>query len=141
MTTRKQRLHVYLPPDLSKSLDVLADDPHTSKSAIVADALRLFFEARAGHALDGRFGVRIDRLGRSQERVEERVAYIAEALGTFVQHHLTQTAHHPAFTPDTIHLGQQRFRAFVDAVGRRLARRTNNDPLTNEATEISDDQP
>lgn len=126
MTTRKQRHHVYLPDDLSAALDALADDPRTSKSAIVADALRSWFEARAGHAFDERFAVRIDRIGRGQERLEEGLAYVAEALGTFVQHQLTLLAHHPEFTPEAVHLGQQRFRAFVDAVGRRVARRASN---------------
>lgn len=122
MTTRKQRHHVYLPDDLSAALDTLGRDPRTSKSTIVAEALRNWLERRAGHALDERFAVRMDRLARSQERLEEKLAYVAEALGTFVQHQLTLVAHQPMFTPETAHLGQQRYRAFVEAVGRRLAR-------------------
>lgn len=121
MTTRKQRHQIYLPDDLSAALDALGRDPRTSKSTIVADALRAWLERRAGHALDERFALRIDRIGRGQDRVEERLAYVAEALGTFVQHQLTLVAHQPGFTPETVHLGQQRYRTFVEAVGRRLA--------------------
>lgn len=88
---------------------------------MVAEAFRAWLDRRAGHALDDRFAVRIDRLGRGQERLEERLAYVAEALGTFIQHQLTLVAHQPCFTPEAARLGQQRYGAFVDAVGRRLA--------------------
>lgn len=121
MATRKQRHQIYLPGELSAALDALGRDPRTSKSTIVADALRGWLERRGGHALDERFAVRIDRIGRGQDRVEERLAYVAEALGTFVQHQLTLVAHLPGFTPETARLGQQRYLAFVEAVGRRLA--------------------
>ena len=46
----------------------------------------------------------------------------AEALGTFVQHQLTLLAHQPPFDQETGQLGLKRYRAFVEMVGRRLAR-------------------
>lgn len=119
MTTLKQRHHVYLPDDVSSALDTLGRDPRTSKSKIVEEALRAWFERRAGNALDDRFGIRI---GRQHELIVHKLDFLAEALGTFVLHQLTLVAHHPPFTPDAAHLGQQRYRAFVDAVGRKLAR-------------------
>lgn len=122
MTTLRQRHQIYLPDDLSSALNSLGGKCGSSKSAVVATALRAWLENRAGDALDDRFAVRIDRIGRVQERDGQKVDYISEALGTFVQHHLTLVAHHPAFTPETVHLGQQRYRVFVEAVGRRLAR-------------------
>lgn len=134
MTTRKRRHHLYLSHELSQWLDGLAADPRTSKSAIVGDALAAWREARGGDAIDARFGVRIDRIGRGQDRLEERLAYVAEALGTFVQHHLTQTAQQPAFTPEAVHLGQLRFRAFVEAVGRRLARQVSSEQAKTAAS-------
>jgi hypothetical protein len=39
-----------------------------------------------------------------------------------VQHQLTLVAHQPPFEPQTGQLGLQRYRAFVETVGRRLAR-------------------
>ena len=122
MTTRKQRHQVYLPDELSAALAALGGESGSSKSAVVASALRAWLDHRAGNAIDDRFGIRIDRVGRAQERVEHKLDYVAEALGTFVQHQLTLVAHQPTFTPETAHLGQQRYRAFVDAVGRKLAR-------------------
>ena len=119
MTTLKQRHHVYLPDDLSAALDELGGRSGSSKSAVVAAALRAWLETRAGNALDDRFGMRI---GRLEGLTVQKLDLIAEALGTFVQHQLTLVAHQPAFTPEAAHLGQQRYRAFVEAVGRKLAR-------------------
>jgi predicted transcriptional regulator len=121
MTTRKQRHQIYLPDDLSAALDALGGKSGSSKSRVVAEALRAWLDRRAGHALDERFAVRLDRMGRGLEQVNERLAFVAEALGTFVQHQLTLVAHQPGFTPEAVHLGQQRYRAFLEAVGRRLA--------------------
>jgi hypothetical protein len=127
MTTRKQRHQVYLPDDLSAPLNELGGASGSSKSAVVAKALRSWLEHRAGAGLDERFGVRIDRIGRAQDRLERKVDFLTEALGTFVQHQLTLVAHQPAFTPEAAHLGQQRYRAFIDAVGRKLARAAARD--------------
>lgn len=146
MTTRKQRLHVYISGDNARALDALAGDPRISKSAMVDEALHVWRAGRAGNALDDRFGIKLDRIGGRQERLEEMVAYVAEALGTFVQHQLTLVAHQPAFTPETVHLGQQRFRVFVEAVGRRLARRASSHakafmPPIDLDVEEGDDRP
>jgi hypothetical protein len=54
--------------------------------------------------------------------LEQKLDFLAEALGTFVQHQLTLVAHQPPFEPETSQLGLQRYRAFVEIVGRRLAR-------------------
>lgn len=128
MTTLKQRHHVYLPDDLSAALDALGGAPGSSKSAVVAAALRSWIDRRAASALDDRFAMRLDRLSRGQDTLGQKLDFITEALGTFVQHQLTLVAHQPAFTPEAAHLGQQRYRQFVDAVGRKLARAVSGGP-------------
>ena len=135
MTTLKQRHHVYLPDDVSSALDALGRDPRTSKSKIVEEALRAWLERRAGNALDERFGIRI---GRQHELIVHKLDFLAEALGTFVQHQLTLVAHQPSFTPEAAHLGQQRYRAFVDAVGRKLARAACATALPQTRDQASD---
>jgi hypothetical protein len=122
MTTRKQRHHVYLPDDLSAALDALGGASGTSKSAVVAAALRAWLDRRGASALEDKLGIRLDRLSRGQEALGSKLDFVSEALGTFVQHQLTLVAHQPDFTPEAAHLGRQRFRQFVDAVGRKLAR-------------------
>src|SRR3954469_16065520 len=122
MKTFKERHQFYLPDDLSEKLEALAKEPGSSKTAILTDALRAWVERRAANELDERFGIRLDRIGQANERLERKVEFVAEALGTFVQHQLTLLAHQPPFDQETGQLGLQRYRAFVEMVGRRLAR-------------------
>ena len=122
MKTFKERHQFYLPDDLSEKLQAMAKEPGSSKTAILTDALRAWFERRAGNELDERFGIRLDRINQANERLEWKVDFVAEALGTFVQHQLTLLAHQPPFDQETGQLGLKRYRAFVEMVGRRLAR-------------------
>jgi len=122
MTTFKERHQFYLPADLSEKLELMAKEPGSSKTAILTDALRAWFERRAANELDERFGIRLDRISQANERLERKVEFVAEALGTFVQHQLTLLAHQPPFDQETGQLGLKRYRAFVETVGRRLAR-------------------
>jgi predicted transcriptional regulator len=120
--TFKTRHQFYLPDDLSEKLESLAAEPGSSKTAILSDAFRAWLERRGANELDERFGRRLGRLSRADEQLARKLDFIAEALGTFVQHQLTLTAHQPPFEPETGQLGLQRYRAFVQTVGRRLAR-------------------
>jgi hypothetical protein len=122
MKTFKERHQFYLPDDLSEKLGAMAKEPGSSKTAILTDALRAWFERRAANELDERFGIRLDRISQANERLERKVEFVAEALGTFVQHQLTVLAHQPPFDQETGQLGLKRYRAFVEMVGRRLAR-------------------
>lgn len=122
MKTFKARHQFYLPDDLSEKLEALAEEPGSSKTAILTDAFRAWLNRRGANELDERFGVRLDRLSRADEQLARKLDFIAEALGTFVQHQLTLVAHQPPFDTETGQLGLQRYRAFVDMVGRRLGR-------------------
>lgn len=122
MKTYKTRHQFYLPDDLSEKLEALATEPGSSKTAILTDAFRAWLERRGATELDERFGVRLDRLSRADEQLAGKLDFVAEALGTFVQHQLTLVAHQPPFDTETGQLGLQRYRAFVEMVGRRLAR-------------------
>ena len=121
MKTVKTRHQFYLPDALSEQLDAAAKKPGSSKTAVLTDALTAFFERRAGHELDQRFGVRLDRLSRGQERHERQLAILSEAFGLFVQFQLTQVAHQPPADHETGLLGLKRYQAFLGQVGRRLA--------------------
>jgi hypothetical protein len=122
MKTFKERHQFYLPDDLSEKLEAMSKEPGSSKTAILTDALRAWFERRAANELDERFGIRLDRISQANELLERKVDFVAEALGTFVQHQLTLLAHQPPFDQETGQLGLKRYRAFVEMVGRRLAR-------------------
>lgn len=122
MKTFKTRHQFYLPDDLSEKLEALAAEPGSSKTAILTDAFRAWLDRRAGNELDERFGIRLDRFSRAHERLDQKLDFLAEALGTFVQHQLTLVAHQPPFEQETSQLGLQRYKSFVELVGRRLAR-------------------
>jgi predicted transcriptional regulator len=122
MKTFKERHQFYLPDDLSEKLAEMAKQPGSSKTAILTDALRAWFDRRAANELDERFGIRLDRISEANERLERKLEFVAEALGTFVQHQLTVLAHQPPFDQETGQLGLKRYRSFVETVGRRLAR-------------------
>ena len=122
MKTFKERHQFYLPDDLSEKLQAMAKEPGSSKTAILTEALRAWFERRAANELDERFGIRLDRISQANEQLEGKLDFVAEALGTFVQHQLTLLAHQPPFDQETGQFGLKRYRAFVEMVGRRLAR-------------------
>jgi predicted DNA-binding protein len=121
MKTFKTRHQFYLPDDLSEALDRLCSASGASKTAVLTEGLRAVLERRAGNELDQRFGVRLDRISRGQERLENKVDLLAEAFGTFVHHQLTMVAHQPPFDEETRRLGLERYQKFIDLVGRRLA--------------------
>lgn len=121
MNTRKTRHQFYLPDDLSAKLEALAGKPGSSKTAVLTDALRAWFERRSVNELDERFAPRLDRQQRLLQRLETTLNITAEVLDLFVQHQLTIVAHQPAFDQETGQLGVKRYRAFMDQVGRRLA--------------------
>jgi predicted transcriptional regulator len=136
--TFKTRHQFYLPDDLSAKLEALAREPGSSKTAIMTEAFRAWLDRRGSTELDDRFGVRLDRLGRADEQLARKLDFVAEALGTFVQHQLTLVAHHPPFDTETGQLGVQRYRAFVEMVGRRLSRPDQSPialAISGEATE------
>jgi hypothetical protein len=111
-----------LPDELSAKLDAMAAQPGSSKTAILTDALTAWFDRRAGHELDQRFGARLDRQSRIADRTEQKLDFLTEALGLFVRHQLTLTAHQPAFDAETNRLGRLRYDEFMKVVGRMLAR-------------------
>ena len=121
MKTFKTRHQFYLPDDLSEALDRLCSTSGSSKTAVLTEGLKAVLERRAGHELDLRFGVRLDRMSRGQERLENKVDLLAEAFGTFVHHQLTIVAHQPPFDDETRQLGLKRYQSFIELVGRRLA--------------------
>jgi predicted transcriptional regulator len=120
--TFKTRHQFYLPDDLSEKLESLASEPGSSKTAILTDAFRAWLDRRGANELDERFGVGLDRLSRADEQLTKKLDFVAEALGTFVQHQLTLVAHQPPFDTETGQLGLKRYRSFLEMVGRRLAR-------------------
>jgi predicted transcriptional regulator len=117
----KPRHHLRLDTELTERLDALAAKPGTSKSAIIADALRSYFNRRAGDEIDDLVKRRMDRISNSLIRLERDQQILLESLALFINYQFTITAPMPEADQAARAVGQDRFRAFIDQVGRRIA--------------------
>ncbi|AEG50375.1 CopG/DNA-binding domain-containing protein [Sphingobium chlorophenolicum L-1] len=117
----KPRHHLYLDEALTAQLERLGSKPGTSKSAIVADALRAYLNRRATREVDDLLKVRLDRISTQLGRAERDSLVLLETLSLFVRYQLTVTAPLPEADKAAQAVGRERFRRFVDQVGRQLA--------------------
>jgi len=111
-----------LPESIAQRLDALTQEPGSSKTQIVIDALTAFLDRGAQPEIDERYAIRLDRLSRHLARAERRIIFISEALGLFIQHQLTAAAHEPPFEAATAHLGRRRYEAFLQLVWKRMSK-------------------
>ncbi|MDR6623820.1 CopG family transcriptional regulator [Caulobacter segnis] len=130
----KDRHQIWLETALGGELDRLGAKPGASKSAIVAAALRAFFERQASAAVDDLLRLRLDRMTRALGRLERNQQVLLESLALFVRYQLTVTAPLPEADKAAQAIGRERFQRFVDQVGRQLAagRATFPDPEGGE---------
>src|SRR3546814_19570266 len=118
----KPRHHLYLDDALTEQLDALARKPGSSKSAIVADALRSYLARRGTKELDDLLKTRLHRISRQLGRIERDQQVLLETLALFVRYQLTVPAPLPAADPAAAHApAQQRVPAFTHQVRRRRA--------------------
>ncbi|WP_225769626.1 ribbon-helix-helix domain-containing protein [Inquilinus sp. Marseille-Q2685] len=118
----KSRHHLYFDAALSDQLEALASRSGGSKSAIVADALRAWLARRAANEIDDLLRVRLDRISAQLNRIERDQRIVMESLGLFIRYQLTVTPPLPDSEQAVARaVGQDRFQAFIDQVGRRIA--------------------
>ncbi len=118
----KPRHHLYLDDELSERLDALAAKPGSSKSAIVADALRAYLARRGSKELDDLLKVRLDRMTAQMGRVERDVQILLETLALFIRYEFTVTPQLPESEQAAARaVAQDRYQAFIEQVGRRIA--------------------
>jgi len=117
----KPRHHLYLDKELTARLDMLASKPGASKSAIVADALREYLNRRATREVDDLLKHRLDRISNQLGRIERDGNVLIETLSLYVRFQLAVTAPLPEADKAGQAVGRERFRRFVDQVGRQLA--------------------
>jgi hypothetical protein len=127
-----------LPESLAKRLAALTEEPGSSKTQIVIDALMDFLDRNGRPESDERYAIRLDRMSGQLARMERRIIFVSEALGLFIQHQLTAAAHEPAFEAATAHLGRRRYEAFLQLVWKRMSKSGAEGPATfipNEGSE------
>jgi hypothetical protein len=119
----KERLSVYLDPQVMRALIDYADRRDKSKSLIAEAAIASFLSPDAAERQEAAFARRLDRLVRQTERLERDVGISVEALALFVRFWLTATPALPEQAQAAARAkGAERYDAFVEALGRRLSK-------------------
>ena len=119
----KRRISVYLELSLLEQLEKVATRQKLTKSVVIESALASFLSPDSADRLEAAFARRLDRLSRQSERLERNLAIAAETLALFVRFWLTTTPPSPAGADTAAQAkGRERYRAFLQAIGRRLAK-------------------
>ena len=119
----KERLSVYLDRQVMRSLTDYADRRNKSKSLVAEAAIASFLSPDAAERNEATFARRLDRLSRQMERLERDVGISVETLALFIRFWLIATPTLPEQGQAAARAkGAERYEAFVDALGRRLAK-------------------
>ena len=120
---KKQRLSVYLDPDIMKALAAYAARRDQSRSLVAEAAIASFLSPDAAERQEAATTKRLDQLDRRMTRMERDLGISVEMLAVFVRFWLTTNPPlpEPAQAPARAQAGE-RYDAFVAALGRRLAK-------------------
>ena len=119
----KERLSVYLDPHVMRSLIDYADRRGKSKSLVAEAAIASFLSPDAAERQEATLARRLDRLARQTERLERDVGIAVETLALFVRFWLMATPALPEQAQAAARAkGVERYHAFIEALGRRLAK-------------------
>ncbi|MBB4630726.1 hypothetical protein GGQ98_000329 [Sphingosinicella soli] len=120
---KKQRLSVYLDPDIMKALAAYAARRDQSRSLIAEAAIASFLSPDAAERQEAATTKRLDQLDRRMTRMERDLGISVEMLAVFVRFWLTTNPPlpEPAQAAARAQAGE-RYDAFVAALGRRLAK-------------------
>ncbi|SOB87144.1 hypothetical protein SAMN06297144_2265 [Sphingomonas guangdongensis] len=130
---KKQRLSVYLEPDVLKSLAEHAARRGHSMSLVAEAGIASFLSPDAAERQEAVVVKRLDQLDRRLARIERDLGISVETLAIFVRFWLTTT---PALPEPAAQAARakagERYDSFIAALGRRLA---NGPKLRNEIPE------
>lgn len=115
------RHQLFLPRPLSERVEALARAPGASKSAILAQAVAAFMNAKGADEVEQRFAQRLDRLSHQLARIERNGHIELESLALFIRYMLSVNAPLPEGDKGAQAIGRDRFAAFVERVGQNLA--------------------
>lgn len=122
-SSKKQRLSVYLEPEVMKALAAHAARRDQSRSLIAEAAIASFLSPDAAERQEAATTKRLDQLDRRMTRMERDLGISVEMLAVFVRFWLTTNPPlpEPAQVAARAQAGE-RYDAFVAALGRRLAK-------------------
>lgn len=120
---KKQRLSVYLDPDVMKALAAYAARRDQSLSLIAEAGIASFLSPDAAERQEAATTKRLDQLDRRLTRMERDLGISVEMLAVFVRFWLTTTPALPEPAAQAARAkSSERYEAFVAALGRRLAK-------------------
>jgi len=121
--TTKTPLSVYLGPDIMRALAAYADRRGKSRSLIAEAAIASFLSPDADEQREAAIAKRLDRLDRRTIRLERDVGIGIEMIALFVRFWLSNTPPPPEVERAAMRRqGGDRYDAFIEALGRRLAK-------------------
>ena len=121
--TTKSPLSVYLDPEIMRSLAAYADRRGKSRSLIAEAAIASFLSPDADEQREAAIAKRLDRLDRRTTRLERDVGIGVEMIALFVRFWLSNTPPPPEVERAAMRRqGGDRSDAFIEALGRRLAK-------------------
>lgn len=113
---------VFLPPETIRKLDALCERTGRGKSEVARAAIESYLSPDSAEAADAVWIRRLDRLSRQLDRHERDLTIATEALGLFIRTWLKVTpAMSVAEDRAASAKGQERYAAFIERLGRRLA--------------------
>lgn len=119
---KKQRLSIYLDPDVMKALSAYAARRGHSLSLVAEAGIASFLSPDAAERQEAAISKRLDQVDRRMTRMERDVGISVETLAIFVRFWLTTT---PALPEPAAQAARakagERYEAFIAALGRRLA--------------------
>jgi hypothetical protein len=120
---KKQRVSVYLEPDVMRALADFAARRGQSRSLVAEAAIASFLSPDAAERQEAVTGKRLDQLDRRMTRMERDLGISVETLAVFVRFWLTTSPPlpEPAQAAARAKAGE-RYDAVVAALGRRLAK-------------------
>lgn len=121
--TTKTPFSVYLDPELMQALAAYADRRGKSRSLVAEAAIASFLSPDADEQREAAIAKRLDRLDRRTTRLERDVGIGVEMIALFVRFWLSNTPPPPETERAAMRRqGGDRYDAFMEALGRRLAK-------------------
>jgi hypothetical protein len=119
---KKQRLSVYLEPEVMKALALHAARRDLSLSLVAEASIASFLSPDAAERQEAALTKRLDQLDRRMTRMERDVGIAVETLAIFVRFWFNTTPALPEAAAQAARAkAAERYDAFVAALGRRLA--------------------
>lgn len=120
---KKTKISVYVDPDVMTMLADYAARRSQSQSMIAEAAIASFLSPDAAERREAAIGKRLDQLDRRMTRMERDIGIAVETLAVFVRFWVTTTPALPEPAAQAARAkANERYEAFITALGRRLAK-------------------